>query len=365
MFMLSPRVVAAVILMLFAVFVTRAAFDVAAVAGAVNVNTGGSATVKDTIIFFVAYSWWEIFPIAALLATVATGSVGQRAASTAAPSYGVFGAIASMQGGAEGDGHAMLAHTVEGSDSDEAGLDDNPLVEQLLGGKAQAGQQHTPGSHGGVPGAITYRNSSLSTGYEIPEGGVPPHLSALAHTGNPKGTHGGGVGTYGTQRGAHGGASAASGPGTFQDAYDTYLAQQGSTGQHGVHDIGSSHAGIYVGSAHGAALLEAAGFPATESSLQAHPLQRQGHGSSGEDLSSSSSTHSAAMHGGMGIGRHGVGFASSANSTSSAGRSLVEHSTDGEFHNERRYDSPADGHHMHHMANSYNQRHGHMHDAFG
>ena len=102
MFMLSPRVVAGVVLMLFAVFVTRAAFDIATVVNAVNVNTGGSATVKDTIIFFVAYLWWEISPIAALLATVATGSVGQRAASTAAPSYGVFGAIASMQGGEGG-----------------------------------------------------------------------------------------------------------------------------------------------------------------------------------------------------------------------------------------------------------------------
>jgi len=362
MFMLSPRVVAGVVLMLFAVFVTRAAFDIATVVNAVNVNTGGSATVKDTIIFFVAYLWWEISPIAALLATVATGSVGQRAASTAAPSYGVFGAIASMQGG-EGGQQRVLP--TDGSDSDEAGIDDNPLVEQLLGGTSGSGS--APGSgngKGGAPGNISYRNSSLSAGYEIPEGVVPPHISALAREAQSKYYPAAVPSTFGTQQGAMGGTSSGSGPASFRDAYDTYLAQQGGgTSRHGMGDIGSAQAGIYVGSAHGAALLEAAGFPANHGSYQPHSLQRQGQGSSGEDLSSSSSTHSAALHGG-GVGRHGGGFASSANSASSAGRSLVEHSTDGEFHNERRYDSPADGH-MHHMASSYNARHGNMHDAFG
>ena len=97
MFMLRPRTVAFVVALLCCVFTSRAAFDITSAAGAVTVSTSGSASAKDTAIFITAYTWWELVPIAMLLSTIATGSVGRAHSTNAAPMYGVFGAIAEMQ----------------------------------------------------------------------------------------------------------------------------------------------------------------------------------------------------------------------------------------------------------------------------
>ena len=335
MFMLRPRTVAGVVVLLFCTFSSRAAFDLAAAAGAVDVSTSGSASVADAAIFIVAYLWWEVVPILVLLTTIAAGRVGLARAPSAdgGEGIGVFGAIQAMQAG---DGGGM-------DSDDETALDQNPLVARLLG--PGAGAPPLPDSfspeHGAaqpgrpVSGGLMGDGDRQSAGYEIPAGAVPPHLVGLAATGASLGAS-----TFAAVRAGRTGQSSASGTNSFHDAYEAYLQQQAIMAQTG-HSGGAPGAGgVYVGSAgEGRGMLGPDRFTVDS---------RGGRGTLPHGFSSSGSASNPRLHGGEGVGASG-----------STSRSFADRHADRVFEDTGRYDTPpAEGQGMRGVAGvgSYSSR---------
>lgn len=321
MFMMRPTSVAAVVVVLFVVFVSRAVFDVVTAAGAVTISTGGQASTEDVAIFVSAYLWWEVLPIVLLLATIAAGRVGQASTTAAAPAIGVFGAIQAMQGG---DGNVG---DVSDSD-DETAVDRGPLVASLLGTGDSAGlsEAFTAAAPHADYAQLPDADDRVSTGYEIPNGGGS---SSHARTAQEQDASLG-ASTFGTMRGGRTLASTPSGAGSFHDAYEAYLQQQAIMAQTGMGgmplDEGgvSAHHGMYVGSG-----MDHPGLPARHQFTQdSHLGMPSGGRGSSTDSGPSTRPSSRDM---SGAGLANSGFTS---------RSFADRHADRVFDDVARYDTP-------------------------
>lgn len=200
-FLLTPRRASLVAWALAGVFATRCVFNAASAGGLVDVDTsrGDPATQVEEVGLYVL---WEFFPLALLLATIATGRAGAvPAAGAAAASFGVFGAIREMEegggsgGGGGADGFVRGGASVAGGGGGGGGKtgagDGGAALLPATASAASGGNVFASPSPAAGNGPVAWPPGSIERG-----GGTARRLFSPQQAPGGGGASGGGGGAY-------------------------------------------------------------------------------------------------------------------------------------------------------------------------